>query len=165
MDRKNKNKFFWILKNSLKGKIGTENSVSFMPRIEEWCSWVKIFIFYKILMILVRANQNSLRIFHQSQISKLSSVEKRLVPTNLLNLSSFSGLVFKSETSKLVTSCKNSTSNNLTCLLKKDKSSCKNMTEVGQPWDDVISMHDQNCRHLMTWLILHTQLKRKVKSE
>jgi len=71
LDSENQNKFFSdIQKKSWKSKIGTQNSVKFMPKIEEWCSWVKIFILYGILLILARANQNSLQIFHQSQISK-----------------------------------------------------------------------------------------------
>jgi hypothetical protein len=59
-----------------------------------------IFLFFdEIPLISARANQKSLQIFHQLQISKLSSFEIRLVPTNLLNLSSFTGLVFKREKS------------------------------------------------------------------
>jgi hypothetical protein len=69
-----------------------------MPKIEEWCSWVKFFILYEILLILARANQNSVQIFHQSQkvrqvswwpVANISKKKKKIqVDFKLLNLSS-----------------------------------------------------------------------------
>ena len=98
LDSENQSKFFLdIQKKSLKSKIGTQNSVKLMPKIEEWCSWVKIFILLQPIFLTCLL---------------------------LVDLSS----KVRQDSWWPVAKISKSTSNNLTCLPKKDKSSCENIS-------------------------------------